>query len=30
MGHQDGAGEERRGAHQGGDPIKFRITEFDL
>jgi hypothetical protein len=26
--HQEGAGEARRGAHQGGDPIQFGISEF--
>jgi hypothetical protein len=30
IGHQEGAGEARRCAHQGGDPIQFRIQEFDF
>jgi hypothetical protein len=30
MGHQDGAGEVRRCAHQGEDPIQFKISEFDF
>jgi hypothetical protein len=30
MRHQEGAGEARRGTHQGGDPIQFRIPEFDF
>jgi hypothetical protein len=30
MRHQEGAGEARRDAHQGGDPIQFRISEFDF
>jgi hypothetical protein len=30
MGHQEGVGEARRGAHQGGDPIQFGIPEFDF
>jgi hypothetical protein len=30
MGHQEGDGEARRCAHQGGDPIQFRILEFDF
>jgi hypothetical protein len=30
MRHQEGAGEARRGAHQGRDPIQFGILEFDF
>jgi hypothetical protein len=30
MRHQEGTGEARRGAHQCGDPIQFRILEFDF
>jgi hypothetical protein len=30
MGHQEGAGEARRCAHQGGDQIQFGILEFDF
>jgi hypothetical protein len=30
MGHQEGAGETRRCAHQDGDPIQFGILEFDF
>jgi hypothetical protein len=30
MGHQEGAGEARRYAHQGGDQIQCRIPEFDF
>jgi hypothetical protein len=30
MRHQEGAREARRAAHQGGDPIQFRISEFDF
>jgi hypothetical protein len=30
MGHQESTGEERRCAHQGGDPIQFGILEFDF
>jgi hypothetical protein len=30
MRHQEGAGEARRGVHQGGDPIQFRIPGFDF
>jgi hypothetical protein len=30
MGHQEGTGEARRCAHQGGDPIQFGILEFDF
>jgi hypothetical protein len=30
MGHQEGTREARRCTHQGGDPIKFRIPEFDF
>jgi hypothetical protein len=30
MGHQEGIGEARRRAHQGGHPIHFRILEFDF
>jgi hypothetical protein len=30
MGHQQGTGEARRCAHQGGDQIQFRIAEFDF
>jgi hypothetical protein len=30
MGYQEGIGEARRCAHQGGDPIQFGITEFDF
>jgi hypothetical protein len=30
MGYQKGAGEARRHANQGGDPIQFRILEFDF
>jgi hypothetical protein len=30
MGHHEGAGQARRCAHQGGDPIQFRILEFDF
>jgi hypothetical protein len=26
--HQEGAGEPRRGAQEGGEPIQFGITEF--
>jgi hypothetical protein len=29
VGHQEGAGESRKGAHQGGYPIQFGITEQD-
>jgi hypothetical protein len=28
MGHQEGIGQARRCAHQGGDPIQFEILEF--
>jgi hypothetical protein len=30
MAHQEGTGEGRRCAHQGGDPIQFRISMFDF
>jgi hypothetical protein len=30
MGHQVGTREATRCAHQGGDPIQFRIPEFDF
>jgi hypothetical protein len=30
MGHLEGTGEARRCGHQGGDPIQFRILEFDF
>jgi hypothetical protein len=30
MRHQEGTEEARRCAHQGGDPIQFRIPEFDF
>jgi hypothetical protein len=30
MGDQEGAGDARRFTHQGGDPIQFRIPEFDF
>jgi hypothetical protein len=30
MRHQEGPGEARRGTHQCGDPIQFRIPEFDF
>jgi hypothetical protein len=30
MRHQEGTGEGRRSAHQGGDPIQFGISEFDF
>jgi hypothetical protein len=30
MGHQEGSGEARRFINQGGDPIQFRILEFDF
>jgi hypothetical protein len=29
MEHQEGAGEPRRRAREGGEPIHFRITEFE-
>jgi hypothetical protein len=29
MKHQDGAGEPRRRAREGGEPIQFRIAEFE-
>jgi hypothetical protein len=29
MEHQKGAGETRRCAQEGGEPIQFRITEFE-
>jgi hypothetical protein len=30
MGHQEDVGEARRCTHQDGDPIQFRILEFDF
>jgi hypothetical protein len=30
MRHQEGAGETRICAHQGGGPIQFEISEFDF
>jgi hypothetical protein len=30
MGRQEGAGEPRRYAHQGGNRIQFKILEFDF
>jgi hypothetical protein len=30
MGHQEGTGEARRCTYHGGDPIQFRILEFDF
>jgi hypothetical protein len=30
MRHQEGVGEARRCTHRGGDPIQFRIPEFDF
>jgi hypothetical protein len=30
VGHQEGAGEPRKYAQQGGDPIRFGITEYDF
>jgi hypothetical protein len=30
MEHQKGMGQERRCAHQGGDPIQLGIPEFDF
>jgi hypothetical protein len=30
MRHQEGVGEPRKYAQQGGDPIQFRITESDF
>jgi hypothetical protein len=30
MGHQEGTGEARRCTHRGGDPIQFRISDFDF
>jgi hypothetical protein len=27
--HQEGAGEQRRRAREGGEPIQFRIAEFE-
>jgi hypothetical protein len=30
MGHQEGTGEARRCANQGGDPIQFGILGFDF
>jgi hypothetical protein len=29
MKHQEGAGEQRRHAHEGGEPIQFGIAEFE-
>jgi hypothetical protein len=29
MEHQEGAGEPRRRAREGGEPIQFGITEFE-
>jgi hypothetical protein len=29
MEHQEGAGEARRRAREGGEPIQFRIAEFE-
>jgi hypothetical protein len=29
MGHQEGAGEPRRHAREGGEPIQFGIAEFE-
>jgi hypothetical protein len=29
MEHQEGAGEPRRHAREGGEPIQFGIAEFD-
>jgi hypothetical protein len=29
MEHQEGAGERRRQAQEGGEPIQFRIAEFE-
>jgi hypothetical protein len=30
MGHQEGVGEAKRCAHQGGDLMQFGIPEFDF
>jgi hypothetical protein len=30
MRHQEGTGEARTCTHHGGDPIQFRIPEFDF
>jgi hypothetical protein len=30
VGHQEGTGQPRRRAHEGGDPIQFKTAESDF